>query len=244
MTPALRLAGPLALAALLLLPSSPAPQAAGIPVQDSLAIARLVAQLAQMADAYTRQGEELDQALRLVKSITEVNGYGLRNAGAINAIRRALPFEMALLNDPAALQSITLYGDLTDRYSLSEDELYQPAVLPDTDPPSAEAWRADRDAQLAAATGAGTIYDNLDEREEMYEGMMSSLDSHEDLKPSLDLLVRLSAENGRLLMELIRVQAAATNAAAASRLSEQTHTARFRRMGQYEDLPITDWTTP
>ena len=244
MTTPSRLLGISALTVLLLLPSSPAPQAAGIPVQDSLAIARLVAQLAEMARAYTRQGEELTQALRLVRSLTNANAYGSTDAAAMRLLRLALPLDMASLNNPTALQTITLYGDLTDRYNLAEDELYNPPVYPAVDPPAAEAWRANRDAQLAAATSAGTIYDNLDDREDLYEELMLDLDGHEDLKQSVDLIARLTAENGRLLMELVRLEAAATNAGAAAQLSQQTHAARYRRMGVYEDLPITEWTTP
>ena len=244
MTTAARLLGTVALTVLLLLPSSPRPQAAGIPVQDNLAIVRLVAQLAQMAEAFTRQGEELTQARRLVRSLTNANDYGRREAATMRALRLALPLDMELLNNPAELQSIALYGDLIDRYDIVEDELYQPPLDPAVDPPSAESWRANRDAQLAAATSAGTIYDNLKDREDLYEELMIDLDGHEDLKQSLDLLVRLTAENGRLLMELVRLDAAAINAAAVAQLSQQTHTARYRRAGVYEDLPITEWITP
>ena len=36
----------------------------------------------------------------------------------------------------------------------------------DPDAPYAQAWRADRDGQLAAAVSSGVVYDNLEEREE------------------------------------------------------------------------------
>ena len=68
-----------------------------------------------------------------------------------------------------------------------------------------------------------------------YENAMTELDTQEDLKQSVDLLTRVTAENGRLLMDLIRVQAAAAQATVTARLSEQAHTAKMRRMGAYED---------
>ena len=76
MTTARRAGLGLTLAALLLLAPAPSAQAAGIPVADSAAFGRLVAQLTQMAQMYTRQNEELTQALRLVQSLTNATSYG------------------------------------------------------------------------------------------------------------------------------------------------------------------------
>ena len=240
MTTTHRLGGTFALAALLLLTSPPVPQAAGIPVEDAAAFGRLVAQLTQMGQIYTRQNEELTQALRLVQSLTRASTYGTSlDTAALIALRRALPRQMQDLNrlnslasTPNLARSITLFGTLSDRYGLNEPEAYEPAY---PDAPSARAWRADRDAQLGAAVSAGVVYDGLEEREEFYETAMDELDTREDLKESVDLLARVTAENGRLLMELIRVQTANAQAAATARLDEKTHTAKMRRMGAYED---------
>ena len=240
MTTSLRLAGGLALAALLLLASPSASRAQGIPVQDSRAFLRLGLQLAEMTSIYNQQNEELLEARRLVQSLTHATNYGTSfDTAAYRLLRGALPPGMqALLTLPtlpptAALsRSLTLYGTLSDRYGLNEPEAYEPA---DPAAPYAQAWQADRDAQLGAAVSAGVVYDGLEEREEFYEAAMTELDTREDLKESVDLLTRVTAENGRLLMDLIRVQTANAQAAATARLDEKTHTAKMRRMGEYED---------
>ena len=239
MTTSNRLGFSLALAGLLLLAFPPAPRAAGIPVADTAAFGRLVAQLAQMAQMYTRQNEELNQALRLVQSLSNQTGYGTSlDTAALAALRTALPPEMSNLNSlhitghATTARSVALFNTLNDRYGLMEPDAYNPA---DDTTPAAQAWRANRDAQLATAVSTQVVYDNLEEREEFYATAMTELDTRDELKESVDLLARLTAENGRLLMDLIRVQAQAAHATVATRLNEETHRAKMRRMGEYED---------
>ena len=47
-----------------------------------------------------------------------------------------------------------------------EPEAYEPADA--TADPYAQAWRADRDAQLATAVSTQVVYENLEEREAFY----------------------------------------------------------------------------
>ena len=225
----------------------PGPAAAqGIPVNDSVAILRLIDQYVRQGLMYDRQGLELDEAIRQTASITGARALGtIHQTPALIQMRRRLPVLMYDLNrlselasDPNLVQTLTLYGRLTDRYGLLEDTAYQPR---DADAPYAHAWRADRDAQLAAATSAEVVYGNVDEREDLYDSMMTELDAREDLKESVDILARISAENGRLLMELLRLQSAATQAAATSQLAQQTQAANVRRMADYEDLAMDEW---
>ena len=240
-----RLGAGLALAALLFLPPERAAQAAGIPVSDSNAFGRLVAQLTQMASIYTRQNEELNQAIRLVQSLTNATTYGTSlDTAALAALRTALPAEMSNLNSlhitghATTARSQALFNTLTDRYGLMEPDAYNPA---DPTTPAAQAWWASRDAQLATAVSTQVVYDSLEEREEFYERAMTELDTREDLKQSVDLLARVTAENGRALMDLIRVQAQAAQATVATRLSEETHRAKMRKVGAYEDKEMADW---
>ena len=240
-----RLAAGLALAALLFLPPERAAQAAGIPVSDSAALARLISQLTQMGQIYARQNEELTQALRLVQSLTNATTYGTSlDTAALVALRTALPPEMSRLNSlhisghATTARSVALYNTLTDRYGLMEPDAYDP-VDPTTE--AAQAWRANRDAQLATAVSTQVVYDGLEEREAFYARAMTELDTREDLKQSVDLLARLTAENGRLLMDLIRVQAQAAQATVTARLNEETHRAKMRKVGAYEDRDMADW---
>ncbi len=243
----LRFSPPAVLLAGLLLAAMSGPAAAqGIPVNDSIAILRLIDQYVRQGLMYDRQGLELDEAIRQTASITGARALGtLHQTPELIQMRRRLPVLLFDLNrlselasDPNLVHTLTLYGRLTDRYGLLEDTAYQPR---DDDAPYAHAWRADRDAQLAAATSAEVVYGNVDDREDLYDTMMTELDTREDLKESVDILARISAENGRLLMELIRLQSAATQAAATSQLAQQTQAANVRRMADYEDLAMDEW---
>ena len=81
MTLSRRLGAGLALATVLFLPPPPA-FAQGIPVNDSAAIAQLIAQITSLTNIYTRQNLELQRATRLVQSPHERHrlrhqpGYG------------------------------------------------------------------------------------------------------------------------------------------------------------------------
>ena len=235
----LRLGAAVALAAVLFLPPPRASHAAGIPVSDSAALARLISQLTQMGQIYTRQNEELTQAIRLVQSLTNATAYGTSlDTAALAALRTALPAEMSNLNSlhitghATTARSVALFNTLTDRYGLMEPDAYNPA---DPTTTAAQAWRANRNAQLATAVSTQVVYDSLEEREAFYTTAMSELDTRAELKESVDLLARLTAENGRLLMDLIRVQAQAAQATVATRLNEETHRAKMRKVGAYVD---------
>ena len=237
----------LALAGVLLATACPRPAAAaGIPVHDSTNLAQIAATVTALLDIYRRQNEELAEALRTTRAVTGALGLGtIHQTPELIRVRRSLPVLMHDLNrlsdlttSPDLARTLTLYGRLTDRYGLLEDIAYEPRS---PDAPYAHAWRADRDAQLAATTTSEIVYENLDHRQELYGNLMTELDTREDLKASVDILARLTAENGRLLMELIRLQSAATQASATAQLAQQTQAANVRRMADYEDLPMEDW---
>ena len=232
-----RLSAALALAALLCVP--PGAHAQGIPVSDSQALTRLIAQLTQLGEMYARQNEELTQALRLVRSLTNATAYGTSlDTAALAALRTHLPRAMADLNSlhitghATTARSVALYNTLTTRYGLMDPDAYDP-VDPNT--PAAQAWRAHRDAQLATAVSTQVVYDGLAEREAFYARALTELDTREELKESVDILARLTAENGRLLMDLIRVQAHAAHATVTTRLHEETHRTKMRKVGTYVD---------
>ena len=239
------------LLAAVFLPRSAAAQG-GIPVHDSGALVQMLLDYARLGLIYGRQNEELTEAVRLTRSLVGCAappcnlGLGsLHQTPALRRIRRSLPRLMRDLTrlgdlgaDPNLARSLTLYGDLTDRYGLLEDDAYAPQA---PDEPYAQAWEADRDAQLAAAVASEMTYENLEPRQDLYDQLTTELDNRDSVKETLDILAHMTAENGRLLMELIRVQAAATQAAATAQLAHQTHEARIRRMADYENLRLEDW---
>ena len=230
-----------------LLAAAPSPAAAqGIPVHDATSFVEMAATAVSLANIYVRQNDELTEARRVMRSVTGALGLGsLHRTPQLAAMRRRLPVLMydlrrlqSLAADPDLVQALTVHRRLTDRYGLLEDTAYAP-----TDPtaPYAQAWYDDRDAQLAAATSAEVVYQNVDQREDLYDNMMTELDTRDNLKESVDILARLTAENGRLLMELIRLQSAATQASATAQLAHQTQAAKVRRMAEYEDRDMADW---
>ena len=238
----------------LLLAAAPSPPAAaqGIPVTDSSAIAQIILTLTELQNIYGRQDLELDEALRLTRSIVGCAvppcnlGLGtLHQTPELRRIRRSMPRLMRDLNrlgdqaaDPNLARSMALHGELTDRYGLLDDDAYEPS---DPDAPYAQAWRADRDAQFAAAVASEMTYENLEPRQDLYDQLTDELDTRDSVKESVDILAQLTAENGRLMMELIRLQSAATQAAATNQLAQQTYEARIRRMAEYENLRMEDW---
>ena len=237
MTIARRLGVGLALAAVLFFPPPAAVHAQGIPVNDSAAIAQLIAQITSLGNIYIRQNRELTQALRLVQSLTNATAYGTSlDTAALAALRTALPAEMSRLNSlhisghATTARSVALYNTLSARYGLLAPDAYDP-VDPTTE--AAQAWRANRDAQLATAVSTQVVYDGLEEREAFYARSMTELDTRAELKESVDILARLTAENGRLLMDLIRIQAQSSHATVTTRLHEETHRAKMRKVGTY-----------
>ena len=233
------------LAGLLVLATPGSATGGGIPVHDSTNLAQIVATVAALVDIYTRQDLELDAANRMVTAMTGRLGLGtLHQTPELLRMRRALPTLLYDLNrladlpsDPDLARTLALYGRLTDRFGLLADSVYRPR---NPDAPYARAWRTDRDTQLAAATGAEVVYGHLDAREDLYSNMMNELDTREDLKASVDILARLTAENGRLLMDLTRLMSISTQASVATRLARQTQAANVRRTAAYENKTLEE----
>ena len=236
---------PAGLLVLILLGVPRAVPAAGIPVHDSTNLAQIAATVTALLDIYARQSEELTEARRTVTAVTGQLGLGtIHRTPTLRRMPRALPPLMADLQrladlpaNPDLARSVALYGRLTDRFGLLAETAYEPR---DPAAPYAQAWRADRDAQLAAATSAAVAYEHLDARHALYTALLDELDAREDLKASVDVLARLTAENGRLLMELIRLQSTAAHATATTQLAHQTQAANVRRIADYEDLSLAD----
>ena len=240
------------LAGVLVVAAPPLAAAQGIPVVDNASIAQIVLTLTELQNIYGRQNLELTEALRLTRSIVGCAappcnlGLGtLHQTPELRRIRRSLPRLMRDLNrlgeqgaDPNLARSMALHGELTDRYALLDADAYQPG---DPEAPYAQAWRADQDAQLAAAVTSEITYENLAQRQDLYDQLTTELNTRDSVKESVDILAHLTAENGRLLMELIRLQATATQADATNQLARQTQAAAVRRMADYEDLDMADW---
>ena len=78
-------------------------------------------------------------------------------------------------------------------------------------------------ANLAALASSQLTYNQVQTRLDSVQGLMETLDGSEDLKTSIDLVVRVSAENSLLLAELIRMQALDQQARASASNAERNN---------------------
>ncbi|MGH1377103.1 MAG: type IV secretion system protein [Alphaproteobacteria bacterium] len=192
---------------------SPLPsKAQGIPVIDTSSIAQTILQLEQMATDYQNQIQQLDQALATYNSITGGRNLGdLQNSSAEQDLRRALPpglQDLIGLNNASGLgasglQTQGIYNDILSTY--------QPitgANLIPSDPTGSLASAHDRQSNTtyAAMAASESAYNTASQRLQGYETMLQELNNTQDLKASVDLLARITAENGILLNELMRMQ--------------------------------------
>lgn len=196
--------------AVCLLPSPS--KANGIPVFDATSVAQAIAQLEQMAQDYQMQLQQLDQALANYNAITGGRNLGdLRNSTVEQDLRRALPpdlQDLIGLNNAsglgtAGLQTQGIYNDIVTTYQPATGASLIPSA-----PTSSLASAHDRysNTTYAAMAASESAYNNATERMADYEAMLQKLNTTTDLKESVDLLARITAENGILLNELMRMQ--------------------------------------
>ena len=187
--------------------------AQGIPVYDASSFAQMLTQIDAMAQDYQKQLEQLDEAIKQREAIT-----GPRNAGdLVNGIfeqqlREYLPNTwedtLNIINAnslPAGASSTRgIYTDLINTYDpITGAETYT------SDPTGSLSQALDRRTNTAYASMAASeqAYNNINERIEIYETLLNELNNTEDLKSSVDLQARISAENGMILSELMRLNA-------------------------------------
>ncbi len=187
-------------------------KAQGIPVYDNASVLQAIAQIEQMARDYELQLRQIDQALANYNAITGGRDIGtLHNSSAEQDLRRALPpdlQELIGLNNAtnlgaAGLETQGIYNDILTTY--------QPATGADlipSDPNGSLAGAYDRHSNTtyAAMAASETAYNNAADRLAGYEEMLQKLNTTTDLKESVDLLARITAENGILLNELMQMQ--------------------------------------
>lgn len=219
--------------------TSPA-KAQGIPVIDAASITQAILQLQQMAEDYQNQIQQLDQALATYNSITGGRNLGnLQNSSLEQDLRRALPPELQELiglNNAsglgaAGLQTQGIYNDILTTY--------QPitgANLIPSDPTGSLAGAHDRQSNTtyAAMAASESSYNAASKRLQGYETMLQELNNTQDLKASVDLLARITAENGILLNEVMRMQSLQIQLNAANAGKEITDIRRTAESYDYD----------
>lgn len=188
-------------------------KAQGIPVYDASSFAQLITQLDKMAEDYQNQLEQLDEALKQTEAIT-----GTRNAGDLvngvleQQLREYLPNTwqdtMNIINatglPSGALGTQGIYNDLYTTYNPIPG-----AEFIESDPSGPVAQSLDRrtGTTYAAMAASEQAYNNINERIQIYEQLLTELNNSQDLKASADLQARISAENGMIMSELLRLNA-------------------------------------
>lgn len=188
-------------------------QAQGIPVYDASSFAQMIAQVDAMAEDYQKQLEQLDEAIKQREALT-----GPRNAGDLlngileQQLREYLPntwedtMNLITANGlpSGALDTQGIYTDLINTYDpVAGSEAY----ASDPSGPLSQALDRRTSTTYAAMAASEQAYNNINERIQIYESLLNELNNTEDLKGSVDLQARISAENGLILSELMRLNA-------------------------------------
>ena len=77
----------------------------------------------------------------------------------------------------------------------------------DPNGPFAQAMDRKTASTYASMAASEQAYNNINDRIQIYESLLSELNNTQDLKASADLQARIMAENGMLLTELMRLNA-------------------------------------
>ena len=224
-------------------------RAGGIPVIDVAHIVESVKQLIQMKEAYDKQKEQLEQAVKEVEALTGHNGIGdLLNSPIYRDARRYTPTTwqdtMRILKAgglPGSAADVRkTYEDLNDTYKIASGEEYNPL---NKDAANAIAHERQRDTNFASMAIAEKSFNQTAQRVVNYESLMGQIESTPDMKAAADLLARIAAENGVSISEMIRLQTVALQQEAARQNQELVAASSLARMLQYEGKRIEDIPT-
>ncbi len=186
--------------------------AQGIPVYDASNFTQLITQLDQMSKDYQKQLEQLDEAIKQSNAITGPRNMGnLANSDLEKQLREYLPTTweetldiMNATNLPTgAYGTQNLYSELYSEY----DPLTGTEAFPDNpDGYAAKALDNKTATTYASMAASQQAYDNISSHMQTYETLLEELNDTEDLKSSIDLQARISAENGFIMSEIMRLQ--------------------------------------
>ena len=187
--------------------------ASGIPVYDASTFAQMITQLDQMSKDYQKQLEQLEQAVKQANAMTGTRGMGSFANGAVQSdLRRYLPntweetMHMMSAGGLGATATGTqgIYSNLLSTYKpLAGAEL----MISDPSGTVSKAFDHRSNTTYAAMATAEQTYNSAETRISTYEDMLEELNNTTDLKASVDLGSRISAENGLLMSDLLRMSA-------------------------------------
>jgi type IV secretion system protein VirB5 len=221
-------------------------RAQGIPVYDAAGYAQMLSELEQMTQDYQKQIEQLSEAIKQTNALTGSRGMGaLANGNLESDLRRYLPNtwqETMNMMSVSGLNGAGLgtQGTYNDLYALYEPLKGADAIT--TDPSGATAQALDRrtGTTFAAIAAGEQAFNSIPRRMETYETLLTELDNTEDLKGSVDLLARISAENGFILNEMMRLNVIQIQQRAARDNQELNSYKRSHTANQYNPDTATN----
>lgn len=196
----------------------------GIPVIDTSQIAQVIAQLQQQLKDYEEQlkqfakmEEQLLNMQQRLQAITGAKGISsiLNGAGEKNARTAASDLQSIVT---AAIGGTNIAGNVGNMNSVISDlktrfNLGDLTDFDSSDIPADKAIASLAGSGLAAVATAEDSYTRANAAVGRINSLVDQIDSTADLKASVDFNTRVNAEVAVLLMEILRVQSAQTNAA-------------------------------
>lgn len=181
-------------------------QAQGVPVYDNTSYIKTLEQLIQLK-------KQVEAAEKQLEASTGSRNLGdLLNDVTNSEARHYMP---SSINDLITMQEQGLLPPSTAGVQGSYNQLhntYQPLTPEQINPsnpnyPTAKAYEHSSNTSFATMAASEQTYNNTNLNLQNYESMLQQINGSEDLKTSIDLLARISVENGIRLNEMLRMQA-------------------------------------
>lgn len=195
----------------------------GIPVIDTSQIAQVIAQLQQQIKDYEEQikqlttmNEQLTNMQQRLQAITGAKGISsILNGAAEKTARQAASDLQSIVS--SAIDGGNIAGNVGNMNSVITDlkarfDLGDLTNFSTSDVASDKAIASLAGSGLAAVATAEDSYNRANAAVGRINTLVDQIDSTADLKASVDFNTRVNAEVAVLLMELLRVQSAQTNA--------------------------------
>lgn len=195
----------------------------GIPVIDTSQIAQVIATLQQQLKDYEEQIKQLttmqDQLTNMQERLQAITGAkgisGILNGSAEKAARQAASDLQSIVDGAISGNAIagnvgdmnTIISDLKTRFDLGDLTSFN-----SSDIAADKAIASLAGSGLAAVATADDSYKRANAAVTRVNALVDQIDGTSDLKASVDFNTRVNAEVAVLILELIRVQSAATNA--------------------------------
>lgn len=195
----------------------------GIPVIDTSQIAQVIASVQQQIKDYAEQIKQLttmkDQLTNMQQRLQAITGAkgisSILNSAAEKTARTAATDLQSIMD--GAISGGSIGGNIGDMGSVISD-LKSRFALDDLDAFNSSDVAADK--AIASLAGSGMVavataddsYKRANTAVTRVNSLVDQIDSTADLKASVDFNTRVNAEVAVLILELIRVQSAQTNA--------------------------------